>query len=233
MSEELLILIKWIRYHFLHLNDKKWKLTSLSLILVVLMMFLYFGGLLDGSIERILFKERYLFDYELETFTLLNVLIIIWVLMGTKEIYLLDEPHILLINKSKYLISKAVAYLLFYFIIFSLMYFLYQIVLVSLYGFMRFNYYFLIHLLLNIFLVHSVVLLISGKTRSILKMILLIIILFSLDQLKGLKLEYFKNISLFYPSLSQRRPNEGYLHIILISLFYYLLALFRHELSLT
>lgn len=195
-------------------------------------MLLYFAGLFDGKIERLLFSERYLKEYERETFTFLNILIIILVLMGSKEIYLLDEPHILLINKRKYIVSKAVAYLFFYWIIFIVIYFLYQVVLISIYGFRQFNYYFLINLLLNIALNHSVILLISGKTKSILKIILFLMLLFLFNKVKEINISYISNLELFYPSLALSLPKAGYVHVILISVFYYALAFFKHEKSL-
>ncbi len=226
-------MIKWVKYHFLHLNDKKWKITSIILITIVFLMFAYFGGIFDSKIERLLFRDRYLLEYEIETFTLLNILSIFLVLMGTKELYLLDEPHVLLLNKRKYLISKSISYLLFYFLIFFIFYFLYQIVIVLLYGFIKFNYDYLIHLLLNIFLIHSLTLLISGKTKSMLKMILMLIVFFILTKIEELNFYALNNIYLFFPIKTLKKPTEGYLHQVLISIFYYILAIFKHEKSIS
>lgn len=222
-------MIKWIKYHFLHLNDKRWKITTIVVMVFVVVMILYLGGALDTEVERLLFRDRNLLELKYETFTLLNLLALIWVLMGTKEIFLLEEPHILLINKTKYLISKAITYLLFYLLLFMVFYGLYQLVVVYLYGFINFDYKYIIHLALNINLIHSILLLLSGKTKNIMKMILLIIVLFALDKLKEINNFTFNIIDMFYPLLSLDYPYNGYGHVILISIFYYILAIIKHE----
>lgn len=222
-------MIKWVRYHFLHLNEKRWYWAIFWLVIVVVLLFFYFGGFLEAPLERLFFEKEYLFEYQVETFTLLNLLAIIWVLMGTKEIYLLDEPHIFIINKRKYIISKAIAYLIFYQLIFLLFYSLYQLVLVALFGFMNFDYSYLWHLLLNVFFLHGFVIFISGKTSSVIKMILLIVLLFSLDKLKGIDFRGVNLLSCFYPTLSLTKPKKGYLEIVLTGLFYYFSGFFKHE----
>ena len=204
-------------------------MTILSLFIIVLVMFLYFAGIFDSKVERLLFKERYLNEYELETFTLLNFLSNIWILMSSKEIFNLEEPHILLINKRKYIISKVIAYLMLYLIVFISIYGIYQVVLVLMYGFVKFNYLYIIHLSLNVVLIHSFIVFISGKSKSVIKMVLLVVLLFALDQLKNTNLSYLKLIHFYYPTLTLIKPNFSYLHVILVSLFYYSCSFYKFE----
>ena len=98
----------------------------LSLIFVVLWCF-YLGGGFESKVERILNLKMYISEYNEETFKLLNILISFFIINLSKDIFILDEPHIFIISKKKYLITKIIAYLLYYFILICIFYAVYQL----------------------------------------------------------------------------------------------------------
>lgn len=190
--------------------------------------FFYLGGGFESYIERLLHLETYQLEYELETFTLLNLIMALFIITMSKDIFLLDEPHILLIHKQKYIASKIIAYLLYYLMMSIIAYGVYQVIYVLLYGFSRFNYNYLIHLLFNVTVIHGLATLVLGQGKALLKMIVVLIVYLLLDRLIQLNHPYMDIVHFFYPVKTLLMPKLGYLHSLLYIIIIYILAYHKH-----
>ncbi len=220
--------MKWINYHFSQLKDKRWFLILSLIFLILWVLFFYLGGGFEHKLERILHLETYIYEYEQETFTLLNLLMAFFIINMSRDIFLLDEPHILLIHKPKYIVSKMITYLMYYLLMILIAYGVYQVMYVILFGFHRFNYTYIIHLMLNAFLIHGITILILGQGKAILKTIVILMLFLLLDRLVYLSHPYFEIMHFFYPIKTLNYPNLGYLHSVLYLLILYTLSYHKH-----
>lgn len=201
----------------------------LTLIFVALwIVFFYLGGGFESKVERILNLKTYIYEYEEETFRLLNILITFFIINLSKDIFILDEPHIFIINKKKYLITKIITYLLYYFILIFIFYAVYQVIYIVLYGFNPFNYRYLTSLFVNSAIIHGLTILLLGQGKAILKMILMLIMYLLLDRLLLLNYPFIEIISFYYPLTNLSYPILGYKHIFLYVITVYILAFYKH-----
>lgn len=201
----------------------------LSLIFVVLwLVFFYLGGGFESRVERILNLKMYTHEYEEETFSLLNILISFFIINLSKDIFILDEPHIFIISKKKYLMTKIIAYLLYYFILIFIFYAVYQVIYIILYGFNPFNYRYLTSLLINSMIIHGLAILLLGQGKAILKMILMLIMYLLLDRLLLLNHSFIEIIYFYYPLTNLSYPMLGYKHIFLYVITLYISAFYKH-----
>ncbi len=220
--------MKWIKYHFSYLKDKKWMLILTLIFVALWIVFFYLGGGFESKVERILNLKTYIYEYEEETFRLLNILIAFFIINLSKDIFILDEPHIFIINKKKYLITKIITYLLYYFILIFIFYTVYQVIYIVLYGFNPFNYRYLTSLLINSAIIHGLTILLLGQGKAILKMILMLIMYLLLDRLLLLNYPFIEIINFYYPLTNLSYPMLGYKHIFLYVITVYILAFYKH-----
>ena len=200
----------------------------LGIFILLWGILLYIGGFFEGKTELVLYVESYILEYNEESFQVLNLLFGFFIINASKEMLILEEPHILIINRKKYIISKAITYLIYYYILIILFYAVYQCVFVFLYGFHIFDYRHIGHLLLNATFMHGFTLLIEGKNHSFVKTIFLFILYISLDQINDIKNPFIKIIHFYYPVLDLNYPIFGYGHVMLMIVFLYSVALNKH-----
>lgn len=221
-------MFKFIKYHLLYLFNNLWLLLSVIMIFISGFLFYYLANGFDSSLLRLLEAGEYLLEFENEAFLICNIILSVWIIGASKEMFTLEEDHILLINKSKYIRSKIVAYLLYYCFISFLLYGVYQIVTVHLYGFRPFNYQFILNLIINVCLVHLIVVLVSGRNKNIFLTMIFIIIFLIFNALGTL--DFYKKdlLMLFLPLQTLSYPLNGYLHIILVLTLIYFIGCYKH-----
>ena len=219
---------KWIKYHFLFLMDKKWWLMVFVIALCLTLILGYFGSLYEPITERLLNYQEYSESYEKEAFIVINLLLSLWVFISSKELLCFEEPHVVTISKKKYLISKIISYLIFYLCITFLFYGIYQIIKCVSFGVNPFNYHFMLHLVLNVSIVHGITVLALGKSKSILVSILFTLLIVLLDRLTMFDNLLTKYITFFYPILDLNHPVYGYIHVLLMIVLIYFLAITKH-----
>lgn len=221
-------MIKFIKYHLLYLFNNLWLVLAFIMCIVSLFLFFYLGNGFDSGLLRLLESEVYLKEFESEAFLVSNMVLSIWIIGASKEMFIVDDPHIMVINKKFYVKSKILAYLLYYMFISVLIYGMYQVVVFMLYGVVKYNYSFLIHLLLNVLLIHLLVVLLSGNNKNILVMMIYIVCYLIFSTI--LRSEFYLKgaLEFFMPYLSLSYPSFGYLHILLMSLLIYYLGSFKH-----
>lgn len=191
-------------------------------------LFYYLANGFDSSLLRLLETKEYLTEFENEAFLICNIILSIWIIGSSKEMFTLEEDHILLINKSKYIRSKIIAYHLYYCFICLLLYGVYQIVTVYLYGFRPFNYRFILNLLINVSLIHLSVVLAAGRNKNIFLTMIYILVFLILNTLATI--DFYKKdlLMLFLPLQTLSYPINGYLHIGFILIIYYLMGCYKH-----
>lgn len=221
--------MKWINYHFSNLKDKKWFIILSLIFLLLWGVFFYLGGGFDGRVERLLNSNTYQLEYEQETFMLLNLLMAFFIINMSKDIFELDEPHIMIINKQAYLMTKIITYYLYYVIMIISFYAVYQVMYVLLYGFNPFNYMYIFHLLINALCIHGFSILILGQGKAILKTILLLILFLLLDRLIYLNVSWLIIINFYYPLQTLKSPILGYWHVLLYAVILYILGYYKHH----
>lgn len=220
--------MKWIRYHFSYLKDKKWLLILLSIFMLLFVIFFYLGGGFDPHVDVLLDINNYQQDYHKETFTLLSFVMAFFIIHMSKDIFQLDEPHIILINKRKYIITKMMTYWLYYVLMIISFYAVYQVIFIVLYGFYPFMYFYLYHLIFNATLIHALVVLILGQGKALLKTILLLIIYLILDRILLIEHPLMRVLVFFYPITNLGEPLFGYVHLILYSALIYIIGYYKH-----
>lgn len=221
-------MLKFIRYHLLYLFNDLWILLAIIMMTVSSVLFFYMGNGFDSEVLRILEKKSYLIDFQNEAFLICNIILSIWIIGASKEIFVLEEPEILLINKPKYIKSKVLAYLIYYLFISLLLYGVYQIIVVSLYGIVKFNYIFIINLLINVSLTHLIVVLGSGNNKNILLTMIFIVIYLITNILQKTDFPFVNYFNFFIPILNLDYPTFGYLHEFLIMFLIYFIATHKH-----
>lgn len=221
-------MIKFIKYHLLYLFNDLWIILAIVMCIISGFLFFYLGAGFDSSLLRLLESNNYLKEFEHEAFLVCNLILSIWVINATKEMFIINDPEIMLINKKKYVKAKIVAYLFYYCFISLLVYGMYQIIVFFLYGVVKYNYCFIVHLLLNIFLVHLIVVSFSGKNKNILLSMIYLIIYLILSTLLQTNF-YLKGIlEFFIPYLSLNSPSFGYIHSLLFLFLLYSIASYKH-----
>lgn len=221
-------MIKYINYHFLYLFNKKGLITLLLIFLLSFIVFFYLAGGFYSEAERLMLMSEYLYEYNKEAFMLINIILGFWIINSSKEMFIIDEPHVLIINKKKYIYTKIIAYYLFYMFICLFLYSIYQIVSLVLYGFRKFNYIIFVNLLFNISLTHLFILLISGSNKNILLTILLFISYMIVIGLYFINFNFVNIILFFYPFSNDLYPIYGYLHIVLINILLFTIVFYKH-----
>lgn len=221
-------MIKFIKYHLLYLFNDLWIILAIVLCLISGFLFFYFGAGFDSSLLRLLERDNYLKEFETEAFLVCNLILSIWVINATKEIFIINDPEIMLICKKKYVKAKIIAYLFYYCFISLLVYGMYQINVFFLYGAVKYNYHFIIHLLFNICLIHLIVVSFSGKSKNILLSVIYLICYLIFTTI--LKTDFYLKgvLEFFIPYLGLNEPNFGYIHNILFLLLLYYIASYKH-----
>lgn len=221
-------MIKFIRYHLLYLFNNLWIIFIFLIMLISGLMFYYLGGGFDSSSLRLLELNTYLIELEHEAFLICNIALSVWIIGASKEIFLLEEDYIMIINKKRYIKSKIIAYLIYYLFIGLLLFGSYQVICFILYGPVKFNYKFLINLMINISLIHFIVVLTMGKNKNILITIIYLFIYIMLFNLLNISFLYKDYIFMFIPLLNLSYPNNGYIHTLLIIYLLYFLSYYKH-----
>ena len=188
----------------------------------------YFGLLYEPVTERLLNYHEYSKTYEIEAFIVINLLLSLWVFISSKELFCFEEPHVVIISKKKYIVSKITSYLIFYLSITLLFYGIYQIIRSISFGINPFNYNFMFHLVLNVCMVHGITVLVLGESKSILVSILFALLIVLLDRLNMFDNLLTKYINFFYPILDLNHPVYGYIHVLLMIILIYSLAITKH-----
>lgn len=219
---------KWVYYHFLYLMDKKWWLMILIIAFFLTLILAYFGSLYEPVTERLLNYKEYSNSYELDSFIAVNLLLSLWVFISSKEMFCFEEPHVWIIHKRKYVVSKIISYLLFYIGVTLLFYGIYQVIRYVSFGLKPFNYAYIIHLVLNVTLVHGITVLALGKSKSILLTIMFSLLFVLLDRIYMFDHLITKYIAFFYPVLDLNYPIYGYKHILMMVLLIYYLGINKH-----
>lgn len=221
-------MIKFIKYHLLYLFNDLWLLLAIIMCIVSGFLFIYLGNGFDSYLLRLLERQNYLKEFEQEAFLVCNLILCVWVIGASKEMFNINDPQIMIINKKKYITSKIIAYLLYYSFISLLIYGMYQIVVYFLYGVVKYNYDFIIHLLLNVSLVHLMIVCFSGKNKNILVTIIFIVIYLIVNTILQAEF-YLKDIlDFFIPYLSLKHPKMGYIHNLLMMMLLYIIASYKH-----
>lgn len=211
-----------------YLLDKK-NLLILSIILVVVTFFLLFiGGIFESPVERLIKVRAYIEDYDRESFIFLNMILSIWVMTSSKEMFNLDEPHVKLIHETKYTTSKIITYGIYYTLIAMLFFFFYQVIRALLYGMYQYPLHYLSHLIHNMLLIHALCLLFSGKNKSILTTILFTLLIIGLDRLLLIDYYILDILRFYYPIYGLNRPMFGYLHSIILIILLSYIATLKH-----
>lgn len=221
-------MVKFIKYHLLYLFNDLWLLLSVIMIIISGFLFYYLGYGFDSSLLRLLETNEYLLEFENEAFLICNIILSIWIIGASKEMFTLEEDHVMLINKKRYKKSKIIAYLLYYCFISLLLYGVYQIITVSLYGLRPFNYRFIIHLIINVCLVHLVVVFASGRNKNIFLTMIYILIFLIFNTLTTIDFYRKDLLMLFLPIQTLNHPANGYLHVLFVLLIIYLIGCYKH-----
>lgn len=221
-------MIKFIKYHLLYLFNDLWIILAVVMCLVSAFLFFYLGAGFDSYLLRILEKNNYLKEFEHEAFLVCNLVLSIWIINASKEMFIINDPNIMVINKKIYVKSKIIAYLIYYCFISILVYGMYQVIVFLLYGTVKYNYNFIIHLLFNVCLIHLIVVLVSGKNKNMLLSVIYLTIYLMFNTIIQTEFYLKRAIYFFIPYLTLNIPQLGYLHnVLLLSLLYYLAA-YKH-----
>lgn len=188
----------------------------------------YFGSLYEPVTERLLHYCEYSESYETDAYIVINLLLSLWVFISSKELFCFEEPHVVIISKKKYIVSKIVSYLIFYLCITLLLYGIYQIIKIISFGVNSFDYNFIVHLILNVSMVHGITVLVLGESKSILVTILFALLIVLLDRINMFDNLLTKYINFFYPILDLKHPIYGYIHVLLMIILIYYLAITKH-----
>lgn len=191
-------------------------------------LFYYLGYGFDHFLNRLLYYNEYLLEFETEAYLLINIILSVWIIGASKEMFTLDEPHILLINKKKYINSKIIAYLLYYLFITVLLYGVYQLIVILLYGYLNFNYLFLFNLLLNVSAIHLIVVLVSGNNKNIFLTMIYITVFLIINMTLNIDFKYQEYIMFFLPLQPLSYPVYGYIHNVLLLVLVYLFSYSKH-----
>ncbi|NLN51052.1 MAG: hypothetical protein GX149_05475 [Acholeplasmataceae bacterium] len=221
-------MIKFIYYHLLYLFNKKWLFLLGIVVLSCSLLFSYLSGGFETEVERLLQTSNNLIEYEEEAFLIINLLLSVWIIGASKEIFSFEEPHVVLINKTKYLKTKIIAYWLYYLFVGILIYGIYQIILVSFYSLRPFNYLFIFNLLINISITHLAVILLSGNNKNILLSMVFIIVFLLLNGLNTTEFWFNEIIFFFFPLQNLKHSSFGYLHCLVFIITTYYLAFYKH-----
>ncbi len=221
-------MIKFIKYHFLYLFNKKWLLFIAIISLLSALIFFFLGSGHLSEVERLLNMKELIKAYDYESFIVINLLIGFWVINAIKELFILEEPHILLIHKRKYIQSKIIAYTLFYFLVTLFIYSVYMSIRLILFGLRPFSNLFLFNLLLNILLIHLLMVVIGGKNKNILLSISLFIIFILINGLYFIDYWLLNMVLFFIPYLNFEYPLFGYVHTFLVILLLNVIAFYKH-----
>ena len=221
-------MIKWLRYHLSYLFDKKNILILSSILIVVTFFLLFIGGVFESYLERLIKVNEYLNDYDRESFIFLNMILSIWVMSSSKEMFNFDEPHVKLIHKGKYITSKVITYALYYVLIGTIFFFVYQVIRTILFGVYRYPFNYLGHLIHNMLLIHLLCLLFSGKNKSILTTILFTLFIIGLDRLLLVDYYLLDIFRFYYPIYDLNFPLFGYIHSIILMVLFLFIAILKH-----
>lgn len=170
-------------------------------------------------------------EYDKESFLIINIIVGLWVINASKDIFSLNEPHVYLIDKSKYIRSKIVAYYLFYGFITVFLYGVYQIVKISFYGFRPFDYLILINVLFNLLFIHLLVVILNNRSRNVLFTVILFIVYLLLNGLYFINHWFIDMLLIFIPFLNYSYSLYGYTHIILILINLYIISVYIESMN--
>lgn len=221
-------MIKYISYHFLYLFNKKTILFLLGIFLLSFLIFFYLAGGFYSEAERLIMIAETLKEYNKESFLFINIIIGLWIINSSKEIFTLQEPHVVLINRQVYIYTKIIGYYLFYFFMCLFMYFIMQVALILLYGFRPFNYLILLNLIINILLTHLFILLVSGYNKNLLFTILFSVIYIIINGLYFINNFLIEIVLFFLPFLNHLYPIYGYYHLFLVIVLLFTLTIYKH-----
>lgn len=80
-------MVKFIKYHLLYLFNDLWLLLSVIMIIISGFLFYYLGYGFDSSLLRLLETNEYLLEFENEAFLICNIILSIWIIGASKEMY--------------------------------------------------------------------------------------------------------------------------------------------------
>lgn len=221
-------MIKFIKYHLLYLFNDLWLILAVVMCIVSAFLFFYLGNGFDSYLLRLLEKNNYLKEFEHEGFLVCNLVLSFWIINASKEMFIINDPNIMVINKKKYVKSKIIAYLIYYCFISVLVYGMYQLIVFILYGTVKYNYNFIIHLLFNVCLIHLIIVLFTGKNKNMLLSVIYLIIYLIFNTIMQTEFYLKSVIHFFIPYLNLNLPKFGYIHNILSISFLYHIASYRH-----
>lgn len=222
----------WFRYHLYMLLKKKYVTLTSVLLCLVFFAYYYIGFGFESDTDRILNQKNYINTYTLESFELTRLFIMLIVVFLSKESIVTDD-HLVkkMTDETKYIYYKQLTFIMIYTVFTILFFIVFQLVGLILYDLLILDYDFLVMLLTNALIIHTLVILLSSKNNHLWMSISIMIgylIITRIQASDGIMSEIISFIMPF------DMLKDGYLnkiHIALVSILY-IYAIYLREIKL-